>query len=149
MPLVSSMAMTYGQGQHEKGPSMRLESLIGGHIERIDEATPLREAAEWMVSRGIGSLLVTAHGRTTGIFTEHDMVRAAAKGADIDEAIVRNWMSDYPDVASPDWELGQAADVMLSRGFRHLPVVDSDGTPLGMVSIKDLVWALRGTSSAV
>lgn len=127
---------------------MRLESLIGGYVEKIDEATPLREAAQWMTSRGIGSLLVMGRGRTKGILTEHDLARAIAKDADVDTALVREWMSDYPDVATPDWDLNRAADVMLSRGFRHLPVVDDNDKPLGMVSIKDLIWAMRGTNSA-
>ena len=102
-----------------------------------------------MASRAIGSLLVMGHGRTTGIFTEHDLAKAVAKDADVDTALVREWMSEYPDVATPDWDLNRAADTMLGRGFRHLPVVDDDGKPLGMVSIKDLVWALRGTNAEV
>lgn len=51
-------------------------------------------------------------------------------------------MSDYPTKASPSWTIDEAADMMLVRGFRHMPVLEGD-RPVGMVSIKDLRWAIR------
>lgn len=126
---------------------MRLNSLIGGHVERIEPSTALREAAQWMASRAVGSLLVTTQGRVEGIITEHDLTRAIAHNVDLETTTVKDWMTDYPDVATPEWSIDRAADVMLAQGFRHLPVMDGDGQPLGMVSIKDIVWAMRGTAT--
>lgn len=125
---------------------MQLSALVGGYVEKIDAATPLAEAARWMTSRGVGSLLVTRDGRVRGIFTEHDLTRAAAHNAAIDTDIVDNWMSDFPHLARPEWTLDQAADVMIEHGIRHLPVIEEDGGAVGMVSIKDVVWAMRGTA---
>ena len=39
------------------------------------------------------------------------------------------------------WEVEEAAARMLATGFRHLPVVDGDAI-LGIVSIKDVLWAI-------
>ncbi len=123
---------------------MQLSSLIGGHVEKIDVATPLVDASQWMTSRSVGSLLVTANGKVQGILTEHDLTRAVAHEVDMQSALTGDWMSKYPQVATPEWDLDSAADVMLEHGFRHLPVIDVDGEPIGMVSIKDVVWAMRG-----
>lgn len=123
---------------------MQLSALIGGYVEKVDAATPLTEAAEWMVSKKVGSLVVTREGRVRGIFTEHDMTRAVAHHADMDSDTIGNWMSDYPHMAAPDWTLEEAADAMVEHGIRHLPIMDDDGRLVGMVSIKDLVWAMRG-----
>jgi CBS domain-containing protein len=125
---------------------MRLSSLVGGHVETVDEKSSLRRAARLMSARQVGSLLVTDDGGILGIITEHDITRAVAEELDIDETRIGDWMTDYPEVASGDWTVEQALDEMLEHGFRHMPVV-TDDTVAGMVSIKDLVWALRGTSA--
>lgn len=125
---------------------MQLAALVGGYVEKIDAATPLGEAAQWMVSRKIGSLVVTREGKVKGIFTEHDLTRAAAQHADLDTDTIEDWMSDYPHLAAPDWSLEQAADAMVEHGIRHLPIMDDAGELVGMVSIKDLLWAMRGPS---
>lgn len=125
---------------------MRLSSLVGGHVETVDEKSSLRRAARLMSARRVGSLLVTDDRGILGIITEHDITRAVADEVDIDETRIGDWMTDYPAVASSDWTVEQALDEMLEHGFRHMPVV-TDDTVAGMVSIKDLVWALRGTST--
>jgi CBS domain-containing protein len=125
---------------------MRLSSLVGGHVETVDEKSSLRRAARLMSARQVGSLLVTDDRGILGIITEHDITRAVADEVDIDETRIGDWMTDYPEVASIDWTVEQALDEMLEHGFRHMPVV-TDDTVAGMVSIKDLVWALRGTSA--
>lgn len=126
---------------------MRLSSLVGGHVETVDEKSSLRRAARLMSARQVGSLLVTDERGMLGIITEHDVTRAVADEVDIDGTQVGEWMTDYPEVASSDWTVERALDEMLEHGFRHMPVVIGD-TVAGMVSIKDLVWALRGTAEA-
>lgn len=125
---------------------MQLSALVGGYVEKVDSATPLTEAAQWMVSKKVGSLVVAREGRVRGIFTEHDLTRAAAQRADLDTDTIDHWMSDFPHLASPDWTLEEAADAMVEHGIRHLPIMDDDGRLVGLVSIKDLVWAMRGPS---
>lgn len=125
---------------------MKLSALVGGHVEMIGSYATLREAARRMVEKGIGSLLVTGESGIAGIITEHDLALAAAHDADFDLGASGDWMSDYPLLADPEWEIEQAIDVMLEHGFRHLPVVD-DKDPVGMVSMKDLIWAVRGDLS--
>ena len=123
---------------------MRLSALVGGYVEKVDVTTPLAEAAQRMVSGQLGSLVVTRNGRVTGIFTEHDVTRAAAHHADMDTATVDEWMTDFPHLARPDWTIEEAADAMVENGIRHLPIMDETGSLVGIVSIKDLVWAMRG-----
>ncbi len=51
--------------------------------------------------------------------------------------LVRDAMSDNPVVTRPSASLGDAAELMFERGFRHLPVVE-DGALVGMLSDRDL-----------
>jgi CBS domain-containing protein len=122
---------------------MKVAALVGGHVETIEATASLRNAARSMVQAGIGSLLVSDEERIAGMITERDLAVAIAHDADLDSESVGDWMSDAPELALPDWEVEHAADVMLEHGFRHLPVVVGTKA-IGMVSVKDLVWAMRG-----
>ena len=47
-------------------------------------------------------------------------------------------MTHDPETVEPDTDSEQAAEIMLSHGFRHLPIVE--GTRLvGIVSLRDLL----------
>lgn len=120
---------------------MRVRELIGGEVIWIAPNQTLREAAEVMKSTGVGSLAVEVDGDLEGILTERDLVMAAADGADFETSPVREWMTDYPDSFSPEMGVDDAANWMLATGYRHLPVVDG-GEVVGMVSIKDVLWAI-------
>jgi len=42
-----------------------------------------------------------------------------------------------------DEDVAKAADLMISHNIRHLVVVNPDSSPLGMVSIRDVLRELR------
>jgi acetoin utilization protein AcuB len=50
---------------------------------------------------------------------------------------ITHWMTRDPATISPETTVQEALDIMLTRGFRHLPVVDGT-SPVGMVSMRDL-----------
>jgi CBS domain-containing protein len=103
----------------------------------------LGEAAERMVERGVGSVVVSDFGRLIGILTERDLLRAVADRIHSSEARVREWMTSEPITATPETTPREAARTMLENGFRHLPVVDGDAT-LGIVSLRDVLeWTLK------
>ena len=98
------------------------------------------DAAQVMVRGGFGSVIVV-HGRMLlGILTERDVLRAAASEDDLRSALVERWMTPDPDTSEPDLDTEEAVGLMLSRGYRHLPVV-VDGDLVGMVSLRDVLSA--------
>ncbi len=90
-----------------------------------------------MGERKVGSALVIDEGELVGIFTERDIVRALSQDFDAPGHPITHWMTRDPLTISPETTVPEALDVMLTRGFRHLPVVDG-ATPVGMVSMRDL-----------
>ncbi len=107
----------------------------------VGPTSTLRKAVVEMVSAGIGSVAVGIDGTLEGILTERDILRAAAEDADLDREPVNAWMTEYPDSFTPEMDVVEAANWMLATGYRHLPVVDG-GTVLGVISIKDVLWAI-------
>lgn len=118
---------------------MRIAELIGGPVATCDPGTAVVDAARQMLADEIGSLAVVADHRLVGIVTERDVMRGFAEpglGTRVEDIMTPN-----PDSLSPDIDTADAADWMMGAGYRHLPVVDGDRL-VGMVSIKDLLWAL-------
>jgi CBS domain-containing protein len=122
---------------------MKLGSLVGGTATVIGPEATLGDVAEALVSDGVGSLGVISDRTLVGIITERDLVRAMAEGADPDTALVSDWMADAPDTFSPDVDVDEAARWLLEVGYRHMPVM-ADGELLGIVSIRDILWAILG-----
>ena len=120
---------------------MKLGSLVGGKSTVIGVEATVAEAAEVLVESDVGSLGVVDGRKLVGIFTERDVIRAVADGADPEDETVQDWMSDAPDTFSPDVEVMEAAAWLLEVGYRHMPVMD-DGELLGIVSIRDILWAI-------
>lgn len=123
---------------------MQLHALVSGAAEVVGSEVTLTEAAARMVEAEVGCLAVVSGRRLVGILTDHDMVKAIADDLDPDEALVTAVMSEAPDTVPPDLTVHEAAAWFLEAGYRHLPVMDDDEL-LGIVSIKDILWALVET----
>jgi CBS domain-containing protein len=102
----------------------------------LAEDSTLIAAAEQMASRSVGSALVLEGERLVGIITERDVLRAVGSG-NVDGR-VGEWMTRHPETVETDESVQQAGVVMIHGGFRHLPVLEG-GTPVGIVSIRDLM----------
>jgi CBS domain-containing protein len=93
-----------------------------------------------------GAMAVTLHGSLIGIITESDVLRSVGRGENPGGVKVKYLMTPDPDHLGPDVRVEDAADWMLAAGYRHLPVVE-DGQVLGILSVKDVLWALAGGSA--
>ena len=100
--------------------------------------TPVAEVARSMPKGQFGSAVVMEGSVLLGIFTERDVLRAAASGADLSSSPMVDWMTNDPVTANPDMDADDAAEIMMAQGFRHLPVVE--GTSItGIVSLRDIL----------
>ncbi|MCS6855094.1 MAG: DUF294 nucleotidyltransferase-like domain-containing protein [Elioraea sp.] len=95
--------------------------------------TPLAEACRRMAEAKQTSVLVAdEEGRVVGILTEQDVVRRVAFRLEATTP-VRVAMTSPVLHARPDEYLYRAVGLMRARGLRHLPVLDQDGRPVGML----------------
>jgi CBS domain-containing protein len=105
----------------------------------------LRSAASRMWQQQTGSLLVMDGERLVGILTERDVMKAVARGQDVETSTVSDVMTTDVLTIPPSTSLHEAARHMASRWIRHLPVVE-DGTVVGVVSQRDLVGVFAALS---
>jgi len=119
-------------------------------VVRVD--TSLDEIAELMAQNDItGVPVVNASGVLVGVVSQTDMIRAAASSG----AGLRPWsgftarhvMSHHPIVVRADTPLVEAARRLETHGIHRLVVVADDGTtPIGVISISDLLPLLVDAS---
>jgi CBS domain-containing protein len=101
----------------------------------------LGEIAERLRERNEGSALVCDYGRLIGILTSRDLLSAYAERVHPSEGRARDWMTAEPVAVPRGTSLEEAALVMSRHGFHHLPVVEEDDRPVGVVGLRDTVRA--------
>lgn len=125
---------------------MFCKALLADGKARVYTVAPeatLGEAAARMTSRRIGALMVLApSGQLAGIFSERDLTRALAKhGAAAAGMTVAQFMTRTIATCAPEDDLQHVMQLMNRRHIRHVPVIE-DGRPVGMVSIRDVIYRL-------
>jgi CBS domain-containing protein len=120
---------------------MLVSDVMHGDVQTIPRDESFARAAALLRERHVSSLVVIEDRRPSGILTERDVVNVVAEGLDPRATMVAERMTGDPVTAGPSMDLREAAQIMASRGIRHLPVVDGDAL-VGIVSIRDLLsWA--------
>ena len=110
----------------------------------LSEQSTVREAAKQIADNDIAAIVVTDDdGKLLGIVTERDMTRRIiVRDLDANTVTVGEIMTRNPDTLAPGDSALNALELMRTRKYRHLPVVD-DGRVVGMVSIRDLYAAVK------
>ncbi|MGI8615355.1 MAG: CBS domain-containing protein [Actinomycetota bacterium] len=115
-----------------------LKEIMTGQVFTTTSDAPVAQVAASMLKGRFGSAIVMDGSWLSGIFTERDVLRAAASGSDLTSSPVSEWMTNDPVTADADMVADEATEIMMSRGFRHLPVVEGK-TLIGIVSLRDIL----------
>jgi CBS domain-containing protein len=108
-------------------------------VQTVTPETPIHEAAGTMLDRDIGSLVVVDEDdRPEGILTTTDCVTLVARQGSTDETLVREFMTTGIETATADENIQTAANRMMNHGSHHLPVVNADGSVIGILTTTDL-----------
>lgn len=120
-------------------PRRMISNVIDGRpLFTVSKEMTVRAACRVMTEKKIGALLVLENDRIAGIFTERDALnKILSAGLDPDVTTLVQVMVCDPLTIGADKPLAYALYMMAEGGFRHVPVVDQNGAPLGMVSARD------------
>lgn len=108
----------------------------------IDGDEPVSAAVGAMRAGRVGCLLVTRDGRLAGVFTERDLLtRVLAPGLPLTTP-THQCMTPDPVTVQPGDSVRVVVRRMEKGGYRHLPVVDEQNRPVGVVSARRVVHYL-------
>jgi CBS domain-containing protein len=109
---------------------------------QVQAKQTVAEAVALMRHEEVGCVLVCEGEQVVGIFTERDLLRRVLAGGESLTLPVSQCMTPNPVVVRPKEPIAAAMRRMVEGGYRHLPVVDEAGRPLGVLSIKRIVHYL-------
>jgi CBS domain-containing protein len=117
-----------------------VRELVRRRPTTVSPDTALTVILETMLREGIGCVLVTEGDQLVGILTERDvLLKVTAVGRSSAGLHARDLMTADPETLHPDQMVATALNRMSVGGYRHVPVVDDRGAPVGVVSVKDIV----------
>ena len=117
---------------------MLVREAMSTRVLTIGPTHTLRQAAELMSVRRIGSAIVLDPDMGLGILTERDVLDAVGRGLDPGREPAGAHTTTSVVFAAPQWTLDEAAEAMVHGGFRHLVVLERD-EPVGVVSVRDII----------
>ncbi len=117
----------------------KVESLKPREPVFVNLDDTLRTVGHTMWVENVGALVVGDERRPLGVISERDLVFQIAQGFDLDARTAGEAMTTHLVAAQTGDTLDYAAYQMLDGAIRHLPVMDSDGRVVGMVSVRDLL----------
>jgi CBS domain-containing protein len=118
-------------------------------IAEVKRATPVTVAPDATVSKAlelmrkkrVSAVIVVEKKRSkrvVGIFTERDLVNRALPAKAFARAQVKRFMTPSPETLRPEDPVAYALNKMSVGRFRHVPLVDAEGRPAGMISSRDI-----------
>ncbi|KIW00937.1 uncharacterized protein PV09_07677 [Verruconis gallopava] len=121
----------------KKAPPGTVLALKPSQALQIKPSTTVAEAAQLMAAKREDCVLVTDDDdRIAGIFTAKDLAfRVVGAGIKARDVTIAEIMTKNPLCAKTDTSATDALDLMVRKGFRHLPVMDENHDICGILDI--------------
>ncbi len=118
----------------------RIATLAPATPITVSPEAPVREVLTLLVERKIGCVLVMDGKELQGVFTERDAIaKLAGEVEQLGQRPVSDFMTPAPQTLQADAKIAFAVRQMDQGGYRHIPLVDEDGHPVGIISVRDLL----------
>lgn len=135
----------------------RVRDVMTSDVTTVDRITSFKDIARLLVENRISGVPVLILGRqVAGVVTEGDLIAARDKSAGTKRSwtgvlrhssdhdrlhrLTAEMLMSHPAVTiHPDATIAAAASAMSHHHVKRLPVVDTDGTLIGLVSRRDLL----------
>jgi CBS domain-containing protein len=96
----------------------------------------IKEAIHTLYHKHIGSIVVIdKDGKCEGIFTERDAIRVVALEVPL-STLLKEVMTTNPKTVEAGTTFAQAKNIMRTHNIRHLPVTDTQGHLIGLLSLR-------------
>ena len=118
-----------------------LSAIDAGEAASLRLGARVAEAVHLIEQPGTSCVMVTDEdGRLVGLITERDLcTRVISKGVDAKTARVEEIMTKNPITLRTDQPLTHALAQMDVGGYRHVPLVDPEARPIGVITARRII----------
>ena len=138
---------------HLRDPQSSVEQgLLQDRIDLLQPRQPVTVAAtatvgsvlNTLVENSIGCVIVTNEDQEMlGVFSERDALnRLADKSAEYWDKPISEFMTPSPHDLKSDAKIAFAVHEMDLGHYRHIPITDEGGRPVGVISVRDILQYL-------
>jgi CBS domain-containing protein len=126
---------------------MRVERILPIALQRlvtIQTDVFLPDQAKLLSNTHISLLVVcNADGGMVGVITKTDVVRQVARGrANLNTLTAESVMKRDVTFCRPGDSVQEILSIMHERGFVHVPIIDKDARPAGVLNVRDALQVL-------
>lgn len=133
---------------------MSIENCYIKEVATVTAEASLQEAIDMMLSFQVNDVIVVENrnGKSypIGFLTNHDIVtKVYSDRIDQGEVFAKDIMSRNPITCTKDQGFYETMDLMQKNKVKRIPVVDNDGSLLGIVTASDLIDVLSEEHSVL
>lgn len=122
---------------------MSLKKLMTEDVTYLPSTASVLDAAKFMTSMNVGSVIVCDNDSPSGLITDRDVVaKVIALGKDSSTTKIGEVMVSPVVTISEDKDIIDATKLMSAHGIRRLPITDVKGKLAGVISLDDVLLLL-------
>lgn len=118
------------------------KEIMTRDLVRATEGMTIEEALKVLINHRITGLpVVDGKGKMTGVISEYDILSQISKSTKKSSAVFQDIItySKKVDAVSEDTPLSKIVNEFIDTKFRRLPVVDKNGSLVGIITRRDLM----------
>jgi len=104
-----------------------------------DQNDAITDVAARLESENVGAVVITDGDEPTGIVTDRDVALSVANHDDVSSLTAEDVMESDPVTIHEDEEAIELSRTIGEHGVRRIPIVDDEGSLVGIASLDDLV----------
>ncbi|MBW3600263.1 MAG: CBS domain-containing protein [Planctomycetes bacterium] len=136
---------------HLAAPATEIEqNLLKDHVQLLLKSDklpisvhpdkPVGEVLTLLVEKEIGCVLVVNEGKLAGVFSERDaLLKLNVEAPELADRPVSDFMTPHPQALQPNVKIAFAVQSMDLGGYRHIPIVDEEGSATSIISVRDIL----------
>ena len=123
---------------------MLVKHVMTTDVVTSTKDTTIQECIELLFKRHVGSIIIVDNNqRCLGIFTERDAIRFIAQKMPLDTPVEKGMTKNILTV-DENATFKEAQSIINNHGIRHLPVTNSDGKLVGLISVRTILNEFLG-----
>ena len=118
-----------------------IENLVTGKDLLVASTTDsIQKIVKILQDEKKDCVLIYKRKKLVGIISYRDLLsKIAGKQKDLSKVKAEAVMTPNPEYVKGEDPIAYVVNKMATGGFRHVPVLQADGTPLSIISIKDVL----------
>lgn len=122
---------------------MSLKTLMTEDVTYLPSTASVLDAAKFMTTMNVGSVIVADDDSPSGLITDRDIVsKVIALDKDAAKTKIKDVMISPVVTISEDKDIIDATKLMSAHGIRRLPITDVKGKLAGVISLDDVLLVL-------